>query len=127
LAQNLTLDYSQNVLRFHEIGARTHFVVAGRTSGQMNAERVLGPRPVSVEFYRKFGDVRLVASNTCGLRTNAGGANRTIGGQDPPSETAYRLGHVLINDMAISVSTEEAVLVEQLQSTFGSLIPAKST
>src|SRR6185295_12185919 len=60
LCQQIQFTYAQRVTRLYEIGTRFTFYVVGRSAGELQVQRVLGPRPVSLAFYQAYG-------NPCGL------------------------------------------------------------
>jgi len=63
LIQNLQLTYSQNVSRLYEVGSPRIYYVGGRTEGRGTIQRIIGPRQVTTQFLRKFGDVCAANNN----------------------------------------------------------------
>lgn len=121
LTQNLNINYRQNILRLYEIGTNYHFFVAGRTAGQMGIQRVLGPRPVSIEFYRKFADVCNVASNVFDLTMATGCTNvREFGGRRG-AEMTLRIMYLVIDSLAVNIGAQDSLINENLSAMFASL------
>jgi len=58
LVQQVATQYQQNVNRLWEVGSPKTYFIAGRTQGQMQIKRVLGPsNGVSQAFIKKYGNV----------------------------------------------------------------------
>ena len=54
LTQNVLIRWSQEISRVYETGSRRILLVAGRPRMNWAANRVTGPRSVSVQFYRTY-------------------------------------------------------------------------
>ncbi len=117
LTQNLTFNYSQQITRIYEIGTNYSFYVAGRTQGNLSLGRVIGPRPVAVGFYSKYGDVCKAATNQLDIEMATG--CRQIGGFD--QVYAFSLKFCVIMSIGVSIAAQDMMINEQLALMFGSL------
>lgn len=117
LTQQLSFSYQQQVTRIYEIGTNFSFYVAGRTQGSLSMGRVIGPRPVAVAFYRKFGSVCQAATNTLNIQL-------ATGCQDPGQFAqvyAFSLKFCVITSIGVSINAQDMMINEQLQLMFASL------
>lgn len=118
LTQQLAFNYTQMVSRLYELGTNNTFYVAGRTQGSISIGRVLGPRPVSMAFYQKYGSV-------CHASTNI--LNLQMATECEPSAAtptfAWVMKFCLITSIAVSVNAQDMMVNEQLQMMFASLNP----
>jgi len=118
VTQNLSFNYSQQITTLYEIGSNKKFLIAGRTQGQAAIGRLLGPRPVQLEFYRKFGNVCNAASNTIDFRAQTGcqsGVSLSGGAY------AFSLRGCAIQNISVSVAATDMIVNEQLSMMFCSL------
>lgn len=128
LTQNITISYTQNIMRVHEIGTNFHFFVSGRTQGTSGCQRILGPRPVSIAFYKTFGDVCNVANNIINLYMATGCAAKGV----TPSGEFRKLGasfdltmqFCVINSLGIGMNVQDSMINESLGMMFCSLLLA---
>jgi hypothetical protein len=49
-----SMDWLQAVTRIYELGTRHQYLVAGRAHGVWQANRIVGPRVTTTQFYNKF-------------------------------------------------------------------------
>jgi hypothetical protein len=64
LVQQVAIQYQQNINRLWEVGSAKTFFVAGRTQGQLQIKRILGPNNGSSgSFIAQYGNVCNIASN----------------------------------------------------------------
>jgi hypothetical protein len=64
LVQQISVQYQQNINRLWEVGSAKTFFVAGRTQGQIQIRRILGPKQGSSgTFITKYGNVCNIAGN----------------------------------------------------------------
>lgn len=117
LTQQLSFNYQQQISRIYEIGTNLSFYVAGRTQGNMSIGRVIGPRPVAVAFYRKYGSVCDAATNHLDIEMATG--CRTTGGYNQPYSFAMKF--CVIMSIGVSVQAQDMMINEQLQVMFASL------
>ncbi len=115
LTQQLQFSYTQRVTRLYEIGSRFVFYVVGRSQGDAAVQRVLGPRPVSVAFYRLYGNP--CTSGTLLFQVGVGCFLGTIQGA-----LSFLLTGVLLVSIQISVRAEDMIVGEALQMMYVSLI-----
>lgn len=125
LTQSIGINYMQNILRIYEIGTNFHFFVAGRTQGTMQAQRILGPRPVSIAFYRSFGDVCNVARNIINLfmATGCSAQGATPSGEFQSVGASFNLSvkFCVINALGIAMNVQDSMINESLGMMFCSL------
>ncbi len=116
LTQQLSFSYNQAISRLYELGSNNAFYVAGRTQGSISIGRVLGPRPVSLAFYKKYGSV-------CHASTN--NLNLSMATECEPSaakpDYGWKLLFCVITSIAVSVNAQDMLVNEQLQLMFASL------
>jgi hypothetical protein len=115
LTQQIQFTYQQRVTRLYEIGSRFTFYVVGRSSGEASINRVLGPRPVSLAFYRAYGN-----PCTSGTLLFQVGVGCFLG--ENSATLAFLLTGVLITSITIAVRAEDMVVAEALQMMYVALI-----
>ena len=115
LTQQLQFAYSQRVTRLYEIGSRFVFYVVGRSQGDASVQRVLGPRPVSLAFYRLYGNP--CTSGTLLFQVGVGCFLGQIAGS-----LSFLLTGVLLVSIQISVRAEDMIVGEALQMMYVALI-----
>lgn len=121
LTQNMNVQYAQRITRLYEIGTNFTYLIAGRTQGSLSMARVLGPRPVQLEFYRKYGNVCNAAENHLNFEADTG--CQVEGGPSSPGAGAYAFGikNAVISNYGLTLAAEDVVINEQLQMMFISL------
>lgn len=115
LTQQLQFSYTQRVTRLYEIGSRFVFYVVGRSQGDAAVQRVLGPRPVSLAFYRLYGNP--CTSGTLLFQVGVGCFLGNIEGS-----LSFLLTGVLLVSIQISVRAEDMIVGEALQMMYVALI-----
>jgi hypothetical protein len=116
LMQNLQTTYSQQITRVYEVGSPTIYYVGGRTAGQSQVARVVGPRRIAQAFYSTYGDV-------CNARTNSlHFAFETGCGGLEGSRAAYTTHFVVLTTVSLGVSAEQMMINESLAFMFSSLV-----
>lgn len=115
LTQTLNVNYAQAIQRLYEIGTNFTYFIAGRTQGSVGLGRVLGPRPVQLAFYRKYGNVCNAATNNLNFEAATG--------CDAAGNTQVRFGirNSVISNMSLAVNANDMMINEQLQMMFISL------
>lgn len=119
LTQNLQFQYQQAVTRLYEIGTNLQFFISGRTQGTATLGRVLGPRPVQVEFYQKYGNVCTAETNNIDFRADT--ACEVDGDGLSGGVYSFKIKHCVITNIAVSVRAEDMVISENLQLMYNSL------
>jgi len=117
LTQQLSFSYQQQITRIYEIGTNYSFYIAGRTQGNLSVGRCIGPRPVSVAFYRKYGDVCQAATNHLDVEMATGCSS--IGAFN--QAYSFSLKFCVIMSIGVSISAQDMMINEQLQLMFASL------
>jgi hypothetical protein len=114
LAQNVRIEYKQNINRLWEVGSSKQFFIAGRTEGTMSVGRVVGGKGVSGEFIKQYGDVCNIASNHITLKLDAGCGSTS----DKGSITA---SGVVVNSVAYNVQAQDMIINEEVSMMFARL------
>ncbi len=114
LVQRMNAAYQQQVTRLYEVGSPSIYYVAGRTSGDISLDRIVGPSTLQQLFYKKFGDVCMAPSNTLdfSLRT---GCSDLRGGT--ASFTAY---FCVITGLGLGIQASDSLINENLRMMFSS-------
>jgi hypothetical protein len=124
LAQQLQMQYQQQVTRIYEIGSNFTYFVVGRTQGQLSMNRIIGPTAISSEFYKRYGDACKAEQNNLTFTGAAGCTSSGVlgGGRFAPSgDSTFTVKHALINSIGINVSAQDMVINEQVAMMFNSL------
>lgn len=124
LAQQLQMQYQQQVTRIYEIGTNLTYFVVGRTAGQLSMARIIGPKAINAAFYKRYGDACKADKNNLTFSGPAGcTASGVIGNGVVPNNKAsiFTVQHVLISSIGISVNASDMVINEQLAMMFNSL------
>lgn len=115
LVQNMNLSYRQQIQRIWEIGSSKTYYVAGRASGTLAIARIVGPTPLSMAFFSRFGDVCNAADNVMKLEGAAGcGANEAV-------RYALVASNVVLDSVTVGITMADMVLNQNLTGMFSSL------
>jgi hypothetical protein len=120
LTQSLSFNYTQSITRMYEIGSQKTFYVAGRAQGQATLARVLGPRPVQLAFYQKYGNVCNAASNNIDFVADTG--CDPSGGGFTGGVYAFTLRGAVITSIQVSVQANDMIINESLTLMYIALI-----
>lgn len=115
LTQDIRFTYRQRVTRVYEIGSRYAFYVVGRSEGEGEMRRILGPRPISLAFYVLYGNP-CNAFNSLVFTINQG----CVPADDNFFATAasFSLVNILLTSFGLSIQAEQMMINEQLQFMF---------
>lgn len=116
LTQSLACQYSQNITRVYELGTNRTFLIAGRVQGRLDMQRILGPRPVQVAFYSKFGNVCNAATNNIGVRAQTGCASA-----GDLSSIGFGVKSCVIETLGLNINSQDMILNEALSMMFCSM------
>lgn len=113
LIQNVQVSYQQQITKLYEVGSPQVYFVGGRTTGQGNLGRVIGPASVQEAFYTKYGDICQIQNNmlnfnfagSCATGTANTGAN-------------YTCGLVCINTVGFNAAAQDMLVNEQVGFMF---------
>lgn len=119
LAQQLQIQYQQQVTRIYEIGTNFTYFVVGRTSGQVSMNRIIGPKAVNVAFYKQYGDACKADQNNLAFKASSGCFTNGNGTLSP--ESIFTTKHVLINQIGMNVNSSDMLVNEQVAMMFNSL------
>jgi len=123
LVQNLGVNYAQQISQLWELGSNRTYYVAGRTNGNANMQRVMGPTRIIQAFYNTFGDACNADANI--LELSLGGA--ACGGEALTEELAGETGYdfllkfCVINNIGFNVAAANMMINEAIAIMFGSL------
>lgn len=118
LIQNMNASYTQQVTRLFEVGSPNIYYVGGRTSGQANIARVVGPRKIAREFYMTYGDICQARTNTLHFSVSTG----CDGQQTGVARASYTAHFVVITTIGIAVAAADMLINEQLAMLFSSFL-----
>lgn len=122
LTQQVNFSYQQQINRIYEIGSNTSFYVAGRTQGNMNVSRILGPRKIATQFYTKYGDVCQAATNNLDIQMATGCSK--VG--EFAQNYAFGMKYSVMTSIGVSMQAQDMMINEQLQLMFSSLTMKKA-
>ena len=112
LAQTVAFAYSQRELRVYEIGLDTTYFVAGKTSGELRAARLVGPRRSMSNFYSTYGDV-------CKALTNI--ADFSMIYRPTGDEAHYSAECFIVTATAMILATSDMAIAASTTATFANL------
>jgi hypothetical protein len=116
LVQNLSLNYSQNVNTLFEIGSNNRYYVVGRTTGQFQWGRIIGPTAAGSEFLALLGNP--CSQGNKDLIMNLG--NAACNGITKANINLTAKACVLMS-VGYSMQAQDMLINEQLQGMFGQL------
>jgi hypothetical protein len=116
LLQNMGATYSQTVTRLFELGTPNIYYVGGRTQGNANIARVLGPRKIAREFYLTYGDVCQARSNTLHFSVSTGCGDTEV------TRASFTAHFVVIVTIGLTVGAADMMINEQLAMIFSSFL-----
>jgi hypothetical protein len=114
--QSLGMNYTQQVSRLFELSSSNIYYVGGRTMGNANTNRVAGPRRMTLEFYKTYGDVCNAKTNTLHMSAQAGCNAASL------SRQSYSAHFVVLTSMTVQVAAADAIINEALQFIYSSLL-----
>ena len=114
LVQNLGGAYTQSVTKLYEVGTPRVYFIGGRTNGQGQIGRVLGPAVLQTAFYQQYGNICNISRNNLNFsfRSNCG---------TTAVNTNYSLGLVLVMQVGFSVAAADMLINESVGFMFSSL------
>lgn len=112
--QSLRMNYAQQISRLYELTSPALYYVGGRTAGSGATQRIIGPRKLSAEFYRTYGDVCNARTNTLAFRASSGCVN--------PQVAAYTAHFVVIQAVDVGVASTDLLINEALNFMFSSFL-----
>ena len=115
LTQTVSWGYQQQITRIYEVASADVYLVAGRTQGNAQIDRVMGPTALAEAFFETYGDVCNAATNTLSFSAESG-----CPGDDNDSVT-ITLNNIVIESYSGSVQAQQMVVGEQMKMIFLSL------
>jgi hypothetical protein len=113
LMQSVNFRYQQTITRLWELGSVRVFMFAGRTEGDIQAKRVIGPKNVQLGFVEKYGDVCNMQNNHMTLKLQPGCTS--IGQFGEGTLTA---SGVVINSVSYAIQAQDKIINEEMAMMF---------
>ena len=117
LIQQLSVNYTQPVNTLFEIGSNNRYYVVGRTTGQMQLGKIVGPTVVSAAFLATLGDV--CAQGSRDLTLNLG--NAACKGAGAGASVTLTAKACVATMVGYSMQAQDMLINEQVQLIFGEL------
>lgn len=118
LVQQLSVNYTQPVNTIFEIGSNNRYYVVGRTSGQMQLGKIVGPTVVSTTLLATLGNPCATGSRDLTLTLGNSACNGGAGQGQSVTLTAKACVATMIG---YSMQSQDMLINEQLQLIFGEL------
>lgn len=118
LVQSMNVGYTQTINRLYEIGSPYIYYVGGRTQGQLNVNRVIGPKGTIAAMYVRFGDVCRAKTNVINLELTETDCSADGGGA---FRTTYTMKNCVITQVGLSVEAQAMIINESTAMMFSSL------
>lgn len=120
LIQNVGVSYQQSVNRIYEVSSNNVYMTGGRTSGNMNLARVLGPTVLATAFYTKYGNMCDASGNNLIFAGTSGCSH--AGAAVPGKELRFTAKYVVLNALTIGVDSQSMMINESMTAIFGFLL-----
>lgn len=130
LAQQLQFTFMQNLTRIYEIGNDTStdvdgqpasnvYVVIGRTQGQGNIRRIIGPQATITQFYENYGDACQMCKHDLSL-TFKDMSCCPISGSFAPDQASvtYTLKHVAMYQLEFALQAQDMIASDTVHFQF---------
>lgn len=116
MVMQLSCSYTQQLTRLFELTSPNVYYVAGRTSGQANTARVLGPRKLAANFYKTYGDVCNAKTNTLQVSLVTGCGSGEVG------RATFICKFVVIVQVGITMTSADMMVNESMGMIFSSFL-----
>jgi hypothetical protein len=116
LVQQLQFTYAQTITRLYEVGGANIYYVGGRTQGQMNVNRVVGPTGTICALYATYGDVCKAKENVITLAMQQ--TDCSVG---QTARTVYTMKNCVITQTGVGVAAQDMIVNENATMMFSSL------
>jgi hypothetical protein len=117
LASDMTISWSQQIMRVYELGANSCYYIAGRATGNWQSSQIVAPSAISFRFYQTFtaphAAVPPVACEAADRRVNY-----TVG----PVEKWVMTG-VAVNGLGLNVVQDPLAVQQHVVGLFDNLKP----
>lgn len=124
LVQQLQLSYQRQVTRFWALGTRAQYYIEGRTEGQGQISRIVGPQGLIDNLASVLSNFCTVANRTATLSSTGDKCNRLItNGQavDAQSGLSLTLGGIIANGITFGADANQFVVNSSISVMFASL------
>lgn len=112
LIQRLGVTYQQQITRLYEVGHEAIYYVGGRTSGELAVDRIVGPKTISAEFYKTYGDLCNARTNTLDLNIQT----QCVGSQGYyMSGVTYTAHMCVITSIGVTIAAQDMLINESLR------------
>jgi hypothetical protein len=119
LIQRLQISYQQQITRLYEVGRATIYYVGGRTNGDIGVDRVIGPRAISENFYKTYGDMCRARRNTLNFTLESGCGFNTAGTR---AQVDYTCHFCVVTTVGVNVAAADMIINESIRIMFSSLL-----
>jgi hypothetical protein len=114
LVQSIRWAYQQAITRLYEIGSSSVYLVAGRTAGQLQMSRVLGPTVIQSAFYTQFGNVCNASANNLTITARTGCGTTSAG-----TTQKFYINHAVLQKIEGGIDNPELMtMVEAMDLLF---------
>ena len=117
LVQQMAFTYAQTITRLYEVGGSNIYYVGGRTQGQLNINRVVGPSGTICAMYTRYGDVCKARNNAITLTLE----EVDCSSGDNSNQTEYEMRNCVITQVGISVAAQDMIINENVTMMYSSL------
>ena len=111
MAQNVQLQYQQNINRVWEVGSSKVYFIAGRTEGSCVVDRIIGAKGISGSFISDYGNVCNMAGNNITLAFGNGCTGSS-------QASSIQAKHVVIKSIAYRVAAADMIINENIAMLF---------
>lgn len=114
LVQNLQISYQQQVTRLFEIGTPAIYHVGGRTDGQIQIQRIVGPAALQKAFYEQYGDICKVRQNSLSFSFGSSCGDSATAGDNPEVSVEYNANMCIITNLSVAVNVQSMLINESM-------------
>jgi len=116
LVQQLQFTYAQTITHLYEVGGANIYYVGGRTQGNLNVNRVIGPTGTICALYSTYGDVCNAKQNVITLALQQTDCSTGAGGKN-----TYTMKNCVITQTGIAVAAQDMIINENTTMMYSSL------
>jgi hypothetical protein len=125
LIQNMGLAYSKALSQLWEITSNLVYFVGGRSQGRGSMGRILGPQPIQMLFYEKYGNVCYAAGRNLGFKGVAGcGGAAGINGVKDVFD--FQANGVTVDNMNVTFGAQDMLINDAAGFQYASLLKSEN-
>lgn len=124
LVQQLQLSYQRQVTRFWALGTRAQYYIEGRTEGQGQMSRIVGPQGLIDEMATVLADFCSVATRTVSLSSTGDDCNKIITNGTATATRgglALTLGGIIANGITFGADANQFIINSSINLMFASM------